>query len=567
LTSSKFDPILPVIPEVLVSTPRTAVPRAALSALVDEARAAVEHDDARAAALLGELHWYTHEDGPLHQEVHRLELQRARRRGDLPAALGQLVPLAAARAVSFVESRGPSFEVVQPIDAPPEVVYDVLADVNAYVAWNPWVIHASGSARVGDKVVIQSRLGSATMQVTHRILATSPGERFGWDDLGLFTLFASGRRLRWIERTETGSRLVSRIVLWGPFKWLAWRMHGQHIRDGITAEARALAERAATIARAGTAGTAGTAAAARASAGNGVRAPARADRPLAGLTCAITGPTRGIGRPTALALGDLGARLLLLCRNPEQGAALVRELDARGAAAEVIPVDLASLRSVAAAADAVRERAPRLDLLINNAGVLNHVRKLTEDGYEQAFGVNFLAHYLLTSRLLPSLAAAPAARIVHLTSNTHEIVPGFAFDDYNFERRPYFGYFAYGHSKLAVLLYSRALQRHLSSTHIISSAVHPGMIGTGMGTDLPLIGGALTALARPILTTPEAGARTTIYAAVNPEAATHPGAYFVNCRPVRPSRWAQDDAAAERIFRFGAALLASHGLDVAEVAA
>jgi retinol dehydrogenase 12 len=529
-----------------VSSDHASIPRAALSALLDDARRAIDGgDDARAATLLDELHWYAHHDGALHEAVHRMELAWARRRGDLTAALRQVLPVAAARAVSYVEARGPSFEVVQPIEAPPDVVYRVLADVGAYVTWNPWVVHASGEARVGEKIVVQARLGKSTMQVTHRVLATTPGERFGWCDLGLFTWFASGRRLRWIERTETGSRLVSGIRLFGPFARLAWRLHGAHIREGLTAEARALADRAAALARASKA--------------NGRTSP-RADKPLAGMTCAITGPTRGIGRPTALALGDLGARVLLLCRNREQGAALAREIDARGGTGEVVPVDLASLRSVADAAAEVRERAPRLDVLINNAGVLNHTRKLTVDGFEESFGINFLAHYLLTTRLLPSLAAAPTGRIVHLSSNTHEVIPGFDFDDYNWDRRRFFGYRAYGHSKLAILLFNRSLGQQLSATRIVSNALHPGIIATGMGTNLPYIGAALTAMVRPIFPTPEEGARTTLYLAANPSATAHRGAYFVNCRPVRPSRWAQDDSAAERIYRLGQTLLARHGL-------
>jgi NAD(P)-dependent dehydrogenase (short-subunit alcohol dehydrogenase family) len=526
------------------SDPRS-IPRAALSRLLDEARAALDAgDDARAGTLLAELHWYAHKDGALHEAVHRLELARARQQGDVRGALLQLVPLATARATSLVESLGPSFEIVQPIDAPPDVVYRVLADVGAYVTWNPWVVHARGEARVGGEIVVQARLGGGTMQVTHRVIATAPGERFAWCDLGLFTYFASGRRLRWIEKTATGSRLVSRIDLFGPFAHLAWRLHGDHIRDGLTAEARALADRAAALARA--------------SKSNGKTA--RGEKPLGGMTCAITGPTRGIGRPTALALGELGARVLLLCRNREQGAELAREIDARGGKGEVIAVDLSSLRSVADAAQAVRAQAPRLDVLINNAGVLNHERKLTADGYEQAFGVNFLAHYLLTTRLLPSLAAAPAARVVHLASNTHEVIRGFDFDDYNWERRRFISIRAYGHSKLAVLLFNRSLAKQLSATRIVSNALHPGIIATGMGTDLPYIGPALTRLVRPIFLTPEEGARTTLFVAANPSAAAHRGAYFVKCRPVRPSRWAEDDAAAERIYKLGESLLERHGL-------
>jgi NAD(P)-dependent dehydrogenase (short-subunit alcohol dehydrogenase family) len=207
----------------------------------------------------------------------------------------------------------------------------------------------------------------------------------------------------------------------------------------------------------------------------------------------------------------------------------------------------------------VQKRAPRLDLLINNAGVLNHARRETGDGFEECFGVNFLAHYLLTMRLLPSLAAAPAARIVHVSSNTHEVIPGFDFDDYNFERRRYIGLRAYGHSKLGVLLFSRGLARQLEGTRIVSNGLHPGVIATGMGTDVPVIGGLLTQLVRPFFLTPEAGARTTLYVALNPTAALTRGAYFANCRVARPSRWVEDDAAAERIYCLGAALLERHG--------
>jgi NAD(P)-dependent dehydrogenase (short-subunit alcohol dehydrogenase family) len=281
---------------------------------------------------------------------------------------------------------------------------------------------------------------------------------------------------------------------------------------------------------------------------------------LAGKTCVITGPTRGIGLPTALALGDAGARVLLLCRNRGAGDEVARALAARGAAAEVVQVDLASLRSVAQAADRVRELAPRIDVLINNAGVLNHERRVTVDGFEETFGVNFLAHYLLTRRLLPSLIAAPAGRVVHVASNTHWIARGFDFDDYNWQRRRFFSIRAYGHTKLAILLFNRSLARRLAGTAVTSNALHPGVVGTGMGTDHPWFGRVLTALVRPIFLTPAEGARTSIFLATSAEAATHQGEYFVRCRPARPSRYVKDDAAAERIFRLGETLLAAHGV-------
>ena len=145
---------------------------------------------------------------------------------------------------------------------------------------------------------------------------------------------------------------------------------------------------------------------------------------LAGKVCAITGPTSGIGRATALALGEKGARLLLLCRSVEKGEELARHLRMQGTQADVVQCNLSSLSAVAGAAQQVRDLAPRLDLLINNAGLVNQQRRVTVDGLEEMFAVNHLAHFLLTTRLLPSLQAAPKARIVHVASDAHHFVRG-----------------------------------------------------------------------------------------------------------------------------------------------
>src|SRR5580658_2036816 len=119
---------------------RSAIPRQALVALLVRAeQAAADGDEAKAKSLLSDLHWFAHADGQLHQAVHRLELDLARRRGDVRAVIGQLLPNAFARPTSFFESLGPSHEIVQPVEAPPEHVYRVLADVGSYAEWNPWV--------------------------------------------------------------------------------------------------------------------------------------------------------------------------------------------------------------------------------------------------------------------------------------------------------------------------------------------------------------------------------------------------------------------------------------------
>jgi retinol dehydrogenase-12 len=537
----------------------SAIPRSALVAMLDRARQALsDGEEAEAERLLDELHWFGHGDAHLHEAVHRLQLGRARRRGEVAGVVAQLLPIAFARATSWVESLGPSHEVVQSVAAPPAVVYRVLADVAAYTTWNPWVVHAAGDARVGQRITVRARLGEGTMRVDHRVLVANPGQRFAWCDVGWFTLFASGRRVRWIEETPEGARLVSRIVLYGPFAYLAWALHGAAIRDGLAAEARALGERAEQIART---------ARPRAATDKPRASSPASDLPLQGKTCVITGPTRGIGRPTALWLAARGARVLLLCRDRQKGDALARELAERGGQGVVVPVDLASLRSVAQAAAQVRELAPRLDVLINNGGVLNHERRLSADGFEEMFGVNLLAHFLLTKELLPSLQAAPAGRIVQVSSNTHTILRGFDHDDYNWERRRFISFRAYAHSKLGILLFNRALARRLADTPVITNALHPGIVSTGMGTDHPALGGLLTPLVRPLFLTPEEGAMTSVFVATSPSVARHRGAYFVDCRPARPSRAVENDAAAERLFQLGERLLAAHGFAAAGRAA
>jgi NAD(P)-dependent dehydrogenase (short-subunit alcohol dehydrogenase family) len=543
-----------------VSAESSAIPRHALvSLLVRAEQAAASGDEAKAKVLLSDLHWFAHADGQLHRAVHRMELALARRRGDVAGSLGQVLPNLFAGLVSFVETFTPQHEVVRDLPAPPEHVYRVIADVGAYAQWNPWVVDGKGeAAKVGDEVVVQARLGRSKMKVGHRVLVATPGERFGWCDMGWFTPLASGRRLRWIEATPDGSRLVSRIKLYGPFAHLAWILHGSAIRRGMASEAEALGERAATLHRAARRDGA------RAASGEHAIAAASDDKPLAGKTCVVTGPTHGIGRPTALTLAELGARVVLVCRSKEKGDSVAREVAARGGEAIVVLADLASLRDVDVASRALALRFPQIDLLVNNAAVLNHERRVTVDGFEEGFGVNFLAHYLLTHRLLPSLRRAPSARIVNVSSNSHPIAGRFDPTDHDWSRRRFVSYTAYAHSKLAILLGSRALARRLAGTNVTSNALHPGVIATGMGTDHPRLGKILNPLVKPIFLTPEEGALTTIYAATSPDVAGLQGEYFSDCKRATPGKWAKDDATGERLYALAGALLADRGFAVTE---
>jgi NAD(P)-dependent dehydrogenase (short-subunit alcohol dehydrogenase family) len=282
-------------------------------------------------------------------------------------------------------------------------------------------------------------------------------------------------------------------------------------------------------------------------------------RTLEGRTVAITGPTSGVGRATALALAARGAALLLLGRSPAKVEALAAELRAHGAAATPVIVDLTSLASVDRAASAVVAQGSRLDVLINNAGVFLPKRQLTQDGLEQMFGVNHLAHFLLTRRLLPLLQKAPNARIVHVASAAHGFVRGFDEDDSTWSHRRFTMWGAYGASKLANLLFNRGLALRLAGTSVTSNALHPGAVATGLGKQDGALANLIPLLLKPFFLSPEQGARTSIYLATSPEVAGSQGQYFVKCAPKLPRPWARDAAAAEALWSLSERLLAERG--------
>jgi NAD(P)-dependent dehydrogenase (short-subunit alcohol dehydrogenase family) len=246
-----------------------------------------------------------------------------------------------------------------------------------------------------------------------------------------------------------------------------------------------------------------------------------------GRSALVTGANSGIGLPTALALARRGAHVRLACRNPESGARAAEAIRAEvpGARLSVLQLDLASLASVAALADAWQ--GP-LDLLVNNAGVMAPPAwRSTADGFELQFGTNHLGHFALTGRLLPALLAAPAARVVTVSSLRHRA--GTAAVLQGNQRQGYRPQAAYGNSKLANLLFGLELQRRAveHGTRLTSTVAHPGVSATnlmlapdGMGAN-PIMrqGGRL--LGRLLFQPPAAGALPSLYAA----SAAAPGSY------------------------------------------
>lgn len=209
--------------------------------------------------------------------------------------------------------------------------------------------------------------------------------------------------------------------------------------------------------------------------------------PQDGRTVVITGGNSGIGFEAAKALTDKGARVIIACRNPNKARAVCQQIaaDQTTANIEAVTLDLASLNSVRSCADELRRRCERLDVLINNAGVMAIPRRDTEDGFEMQFGTNHLGHFALTALLFPLLQSASGSRVVTVSSLAH------LFAIINFAnlhgRMFYERWMAYGQSKLANLLFSYELDRRLrgANVDVLSIACHPGVASTNLGYASP----------------------------------------------------------------------------------
>ena len=216
-----------------------------------------------------------------------------------------------------------------------------------------------------------------------------------------------------------------------------------------------------------------------------VGAACKSKAKLDGKTVIITGANTGIGLETAVDLAKRNARVILACRSVERGETAAVEVRKRSGNDNVVFVqlDLASLDSVRKFAAKILEEEPRIDILINNAGVMAlPERKLTQDGFEMQFGTNHLGHFLLTYLLLNHIKEAPSARIVNVSSMGHSFGK-IDFNNLNSERS-YSQWGAYGTSKLANILFTRSLAKCLQGTGITANVLHPGAIDTELGRNL-----------------------------------------------------------------------------------
>jgi NAD(P)-dependent dehydrogenase (short-subunit alcohol dehydrogenase family) len=282
---------------------------------------------------------------------------------------------------------------------------------------------------------------------------------------------------------------------------------------------------------------------------------------MSGKFVVITGGNAGIGKEAAVGLARKGAHVVITARNADKGAAAVAEIRERSGSdsVEVMPLDLASFASIRSFASDLLGRSDRLDVLLNNAGLVLGTRTLTDDGFEATFGVNHLGHFLLTQQLLDRIRASAPARVINVSSHAHKQArKGLDFDDLQSERS-YKSFAVYGKSKLANIYFTHELSRRLDGTEVTVNALHPGFVASRFGRDGDggLLGEIGMTLGRPFAISPEKGAQTSVWLASEPEGAATTGGYFYKCAPAQPSRVAQDSEAARRLWAASEELVAS----------
>jgi NAD(P)-dependent dehydrogenase (short-subunit alcohol dehydrogenase family) len=270
---------------------------------------------------------------------------------------------------------------------------------------------------------------------------------------------------------------------------------------------------------------------------------------LTGKICIVTGANAGIGKETALGLSKLGAKVVLLCRDRDRGEAAQREIKQKSGndRIELMICDLASQKSIEQFVGEFKQQHDRLDVLVNNAGVLMRQRSLNEDGVESTFAINHLGYFLLTNLLLDSLKTSAPSRIVNVASAAHRYgrinIGGWVTG------ADYSAFSAYANSKLANVLFTYELARRLEGTGVTANCLHPGAVGTNLFRGLPKLLQALIAL---VTIGPKRGARTSIYLASSPEVEAVSGKYFSRRKQERSSDPSYDQNAARQLWEVSA---------------
>jgi NAD(P)-dependent dehydrogenase (short-subunit alcohol dehydrogenase family) len=279
-------------------------------------------------------------------------------------------------------------------------------------------------------------------------------------------------------------------------------------------------------------------------------APSRAEQ-----VAIVTGATAGIGLHTALGLAGGGMQVVLVGRDPGRTERARRLVAERSGSRQVTSAlaDFASLAAVRRLAETILATHPRIDVLVNNAGLISPRLQLSEDGYELTMAVNHLAPFLLTNLLLDRLRTSAPARIVTVASQAHR---GARLDPAELARpRERSPLSAYGRSKLCNILFTRALARRLDPREVTAACLHPGVVATAIGDRAGSVAGFGWRLIKPFLTSPEKGAATSLFLATVADPTPFHGAYVIGRRIAEPDSAARDDRLAEDLWTESARLV------------
>ncbi len=269
---------------------------------------------------------------------------------------------------------------------------------------------------------------------------------------------------------------------------------------------------------------------------------------LKGKTALVSGATAGIGKETALGLARLGAKVVIVGRNAAKTKAVVDELQAASGNpwVEHLLADLSLMAEVRRLAAEVLDRYPALHVLVNNVGAINLRRELTSEGLERTFAMNHLGPFLLTHLLRPALGRGAPSRVVNVSSDAHK---GMRLDLDDLQaQKGYSSFKIYGRSKLMNILFTRELSRRLAGTGVTANALHPGMVASDFMAKPGVMGAVGGAFMSAFGISVQEGARTSVFLASSPDVEGVTGKYFVKSQARAPSRQAQDDEVAARLW-------------------
>ena len=264
-------------------------------------------------------------------------------------------------------------------------------------------------------------------------------------------------------------------------------------------------------------------------------------------TCIITGANSGIGKITAIELAKKGYQILMLVRNSEKSEIAFEDIkrESKSDLIKMFFVDFSSVESIKNVVLDIQKQYSKIDLLINNAGVFKRKEETTVDGFELSIAVNYIAVFLLTNSLLPQIKKAKNARVINISSELYK--RGKVFLENGFSAKKFSGDLAYANSKLLIIYFTQELAKRLGNTNIMVNCIHPGVVATDVFRDYPKW---FAKFMKMIITSPEEGAKPSIYLATSEDLKGVTGKYYSKLKQKEPVNVSTDLTMGEQIWTY-----------------